>query len=64
MTRVAARPDTLPRLSDSRTKRWAAAEEWALKLLCRLAARLDAVRPSSTLRIAPWLDAYYRSTAS
>jgi SAM-dependent methyltransferase len=59
-TRVAAQPDTLPRLADARTKRWAAQEERALKLLCSLTARLAAPRPTSPVQIAPWFDVYYR----
>jgi SAM-dependent methyltransferase len=61
MSRFAARPDTLPPLADAQTRRWAAAEEWALKRLCRLTGRLDACRAASRLTLAPWFDAYYRS---
>lgn len=58
--RVWAVPDTLLRLADAQTKRWAAWEERALKSLCRWVARVDAFRPASPLTLAPWFDAYYR----
>ncbi|HKA55151.1 MAG TPA: class I SAM-dependent methyltransferase [Candidatus Binatia bacterium] len=59
-TRVAARPDTLPRPADARAKRWAVQEERAVKFLCSLTARLAAPRPNSPVQIAPWFDVYYR----
>lgn len=64
LTRTTAQPDTLPRLADTQTRPWAAWEERALKSLCRLAARVEALRPGSRLPLAPWFDAYYRVTSS
>jgi SAM-dependent methyltransferase len=58
--RIAVHPDTLTRLSDEHTKRWAAWEERALKLLWRLVARVEALRGRCRLTLAPWFDAYYR----
>jgi SAM-dependent methyltransferase len=60
MRRIAVSGDTLARLADAQTKRWAAWEEEVLKLLWRAAARLEGSRRSSRLIVAPWLDAYYR----
>jgi SAM-dependent methyltransferase len=57
--RLCACPDTLARLSDEQTQRWAAWEERALKLVCHLAARVEALRPGSRLSLAPWVDAIY-----
>lgn len=50
--RIAVRPDTLVRLADENTARWAAREERVLKGLWRLACCADAAD-------APWFDAYY-----
>jgi SAM-dependent methyltransferase len=61
-TRIATQSDTLPRLSDAQTKRWAAQEERVLKFLGGLTARLDALRPTSPLQLAPWFDVCYRQS--
>jgi SAM-dependent methyltransferase len=63
LERIAATPDTLPRLSDAQTRPWAAWEERLLKGLCRTAARLDAAVQPDTMPLAPWFDAYYRVAA-
>jgi SAM-dependent methyltransferase len=60
LERISVRPDTLPRLSDAQSKRWAVGEEIALKWFGRLVARLDAALPESRLSLAPWFEAYYR----
>lgn len=57
--RMAAQPDTLPRLADDQTQRWAHWEERGMKALFRSVARLGALRPGSRLALAPWIDAYY-----
>lgn len=54
--RLAVEPDTLCRLADAETRAWAHAEEWALKAVARLAARME----RRTFVRAPWLDLYYR----
>jgi SAM-dependent methyltransferase len=59
MRRIAVRGDTLARLADTDTKRWAAWEERVLKLLWRVAARAERLVQSSRLEVAPWFDAYY-----
>ena len=61
LERIHADPDTLCRLADEQTRRWAAWEERSLKLLALAAARLQGLRPGSSLSLAPWLDAYYRA---
>lgn len=60
LRRVAFQPDTLPRLSDEQTKRWAAREERILKLLCAIAARLETSVSVGPVYVAPWFDACYR----
>ena len=60
--RIGTQPDTLPRLSDAQTKSWAAQEERVLKGLCVLTARVDALRPTSSLQFAPWFDVCYRQS--
>ena len=47
-------------------RRWrrAAWEERALKLLCYLAARIEVLRPSSRLALAPWVNVYYTKRES
>jgi SAM-dependent methyltransferase len=50
--RRAVRPDTLVRLADHKTARWAGWEESIVKAAWRLAFRGDA-------DVAPWFDAYY-----
>lgn len=57
--RRAAHPDTLARLSDAQTQRWAAWEERGLKLACRLVAQVETLGPGHRLTLAPWLDAYF-----
>src|SRR6266700_876400 len=51
--------DMLARLAKEQTMAWAEWEEWGLKLLCRLAARIEALRPGSRLAFTPWVDVYY-----
>jgi SAM-dependent methyltransferase len=58
--RIAAHPDTLVRLSDDATRRWAAAEERVAKLGCRVLWSLRRDRARRAYGTAPWLDAYYR----
>lgn len=60
LRRTAVDGDTLARLADAQTRRWAAVEERALKLLWRAAARVERLGRGSRLVVAPWLDAYYR----
>ncbi|MBW3622403.1 MAG: class I SAM-dependent methyltransferase [Armatimonadetes bacterium] len=52
-------PDTLCRLSDDRTKSWAAGEERLSKAATRIVARVQALNPAGPLTFSPWLDAYY-----
>jgi hypothetical protein len=52
---VMAAGDTLTRLADHGTKRWAALEECVLKVAWRAVSRRQPAR-------APWLDLYYRAT--
>ncbi|HEV8713937.1 MAG TPA: methyltransferase domain-containing protein [Candidatus Binatia bacterium] len=61
-TRIAVRPDTLPRLAGAQTKRWAAQEERTLKFLCSLTTRLAALHPTNPGQIAPWFDVCYRQS--
>lgn len=59
LERVTAEPDTLCRLSDHRTRTWAALEERLLKTVARWHGRWEARRPGSSLS-SPWFNAYYR----
>lgn len=62
LRRVGLRADVLPRLSDERTRSWAAWEERGLKLLWRaLPARTPL--PIEEGALSPWLDVYYRAEA-
>lgn len=67
MLRIAAVPDTLPRLADAQTRWWAAWEERALKALWRVAFRLalpnGLIIPDGSA-LAPWLDVYYRKAVA
>jgi SAM-dependent methyltransferase len=58
--RIAVYADTLPRLSDAQTKRWAVEEERVVKGCWKLLAQLEAAAPASRLQTAPWFDAYYQ----
>jgi len=63
LAREAVQGDTLVRLADAQTRRWAAWEERLVKLSCRLALSLEgALRPRNPYTLAPWLDAYYRKS--
>lgn len=53
--------DTLCRLADASTRRWAALEERVLKALIRCAARIEQALRRPTLAISPWLDVYFRA---
>lgn len=61
LQRIAVHPNTLARLSDDRTRTWAACEERLLKTLCRAAARLERAQGGDEARLAPWLDVYFRA---
>ncbi len=63
LRRVHARGDTLVPLGDAQTRPWAIWEERIVKAICRLAARLEALRPQSRFTLAPWLDGFYQSCA-
>ncbi|HZO90001.1 MAG TPA: methyltransferase domain-containing protein [Chthonomonadaceae bacterium] len=63
LERVGARGDTLVRLADAQTKRWAAWEERLSKAAFHLAARMEALHPRCQFTLAPWLDVLYRLPA-
>lgn len=57
--RLHVAPDTLLRLADDDTRRWAALEERVVKALCRMAWDRQVDGPARWAA-APWLDLYYR----
>jgi hypothetical protein len=59
---VHVEPDTLVRLSDATTRVWAHAEERVAKLACRVAWTL--APRARAHELAPWLDVYFRRTAT
>jgi SAM-dependent methyltransferase len=60
LARIAAHPDTLVRLSDRATRRWAELEERVAKLACRAAWTCARGGRRRDYVAAPWLDVYYR----
>jgi SAM-dependent methyltransferase len=59
--RIRASGDTLCRLSDADTRRWAAVEEWGFKRLAIAAGRVENLRPRNPLHVPPWLNLCYRN---
>jgi hypothetical protein len=53
-------PDTLIRLSNQASTRWARWEEALVKWSCRCASKLETLIGGTSSRVAPWLDVYYR----
>jgi SAM-dependent methyltransferase len=58
--RIGSTPDTLVRLSDEKTKLWAAWEERVVKTLLKGMARAEGRLTPSRCALAPWLDLFYR----
>jgi SAM-dependent methyltransferase len=61
--RLASEADTLVPLADADTRRWAAMEERLVKAACRAAWTRQVPGPAR-VAAAPWLDVYYRRSAS